>query len=56
MNGSGELMVSQPVAEPVAAAYGWPAGLSDDEVLSRLLDLNRPRSAMSIGADARKEE
>ncbi len=26
--------------EAVAAAYGWPADLSDDEVLSRLLALN----------------
>ena len=27
--------------EAVAAAYGWPADLSDDEVLSRLLALNQ---------------
>ncbi|HVC63761.1 MAG TPA: DNA methyltransferase [Acetobacteraceae bacterium] len=31
--------------EAVAAAYGWPADLSDDEILSRLLDLNRARAA-----------
>jgi type II restriction/modification system DNA methylase subunit YeeA len=31
----------------VAAAYGWPADLSDDEVLRRLLALNRERSAAS---------
>ena len=31
--------------EAVAAAYGWPADLSDDEVLSRLLALNLERSA-----------
>ncbi len=30
--------------EAVAAAYGWPADLSDDEVLRRLLALNRERS------------
>ena len=29
----------------VAAAYGWPANLSDDEILSRLLDLNLARAA-----------
>jgi hypothetical protein len=31
--------------EAVAAAYGWPADLSDDEILSRLLELNRTRAA-----------
>ncbi len=29
----------------VAAAYGWPADLSDDEILHRLVDLNRERAA-----------
>ena len=29
----------------VAAAYGWPANLSDDEILSRLLELNLARAA-----------
>ena len=29
--------------EAVAAAYGWPADLSDDEVLRRLLALNWER-------------
>ena len=29
----------------VAAAYGWPADLSDDEILKRLLDVNLKRSA-----------
>ena len=29
--------------EAVAAAYGWPADLSDDEVLARLLRLNYER-------------
>jgi type II restriction/modification system DNA methylase subunit YeeA len=31
--------------EAVAAAYGWPVDLSDDEVLGRLLELNLARSA-----------
>ncbi len=35
----------------VAAAYGWPADLAEDEILSRLLDLNRARAA--AGEDAR---
>lgn len=30
--------------EAVAAAYGWPADLSDDEVLARLFALNQKRS------------
>ena len=29
----------------VAQAYGWPADLSDDEILHRLVDLNRERAA-----------
>jgi type II restriction/modification system DNA methylase subunit YeeA len=33
--------------DAVAAAYGWPVDLSDDEILSRLLELNRVRSMMS---------
>ncbi len=32
------------VDEAVAAAYGWPADLSDDEALRRLLALNRERT------------
>ncbi|MCC9000937.1 MAG: class I SAM-dependent DNA methyltransferase [Candidatus Contendobacter sp.] len=31
--------------EAVATAYGWPTDLSDDEVLRRLLALNRQRAA-----------
>jgi type II restriction/modification system DNA methylase subunit YeeA len=31
----------------VAPAYGWPVGLSDDDVLSRLLALNAKRAAAS---------
>ena len=30
----------QRPAEPVAAAYGWSAHISDDEVLRELLTLN----------------
>jgi len=29
----------------VAGAYGWPADLSDDDILHRLVDLNRERAA-----------
>jgi type II restriction/modification system DNA methylase subunit YeeA len=29
----------------VAAAYGWPAGIGDEEVLARLLALNLERAA-----------
>src|SRR5690606_2143599 len=31
--------------EAVAAAYGWPADLSDDEVLARLVELNQQGAA-----------
>ena len=34
----------------VAAAYGWPADLSDDEILARLLALNHERSAAENAA------
>lgn len=34
----------------VAAAYGWPADLGDDEILSRLLALNHERAAKQDGA------
>ncbi|MCU0500469.1 MAG: class I SAM-dependent DNA methyltransferase, partial [Anaerolineae bacterium] len=33
----------------VLAAYGWPADLSDDEILARLLALNLERAGKSIG-------
>jgi type II restriction/modification system DNA methylase subunit YeeA len=35
--------------EAVAAAYGWPADLSEDEILKRLLDLNLARAAAERG-------
>ena len=31
--------------EAVAAAYGWPADLSDEQILERLLVLNLARAA-----------
>ena len=31
--------------EAVAAAYGWPVDIRDDEILKRLLDLNLERAA-----------
>jgi hypothetical protein len=31
--------------EAVAAAYGWPANLSDDDILERLLALNHARAS-----------
>lgn len=38
--------------EAVAAAYGWPADLPDDEVLLRLLAFNQARAAEAMAADA----
>lgn len=34
----------QALDEAVAAAYGWPADLSDDDILARLFDLNQARA------------
>ena len=31
--------------EAVAAAYGWPADLSEEEILERLFRLNQERAA-----------
>jgi hypothetical protein len=31
----------------VAAAYGWPANLSDDEILKRLFELNQERAGIA---------
>lgn len=36
--------------EAVAAAYGWPADLSDDDILARLFALNQERAAAQGGA------
>jgi hypothetical protein len=38
--------------EAVTAAYGWPADLSDDEVLERLLELNQERAGVAKAAIA----
>jgi len=38
-------MAHQRLDAAVAAAYGWPADLSDDEVLERLFALNQERAA-----------
>ncbi|MGH6991604.1 MAG: hypothetical protein ACREE3_17025, partial [Stellaceae bacterium] len=37
----------------VAAAYGWPADISEEDALARLLDLNRARAAAQ-GAPKKK--
>ena len=37
--------IHRELDEAVAAAYGWPADLSEDEILKRLLDLNFARAA-----------
>jgi hypothetical protein len=36
---------SHPFSGPtVAAAYGWPADIGEEDALARLLDLNRERA------------
>lgn len=37
--------IHQRLDEAVFAAYGWPADLPDEEILSRLLALNLERAA-----------
>ena len=37
----------QELDAAVAAAYGWPADLSDDEILKRLFELNQARAGRS---------
>lgn len=37
--------IHDQIDREVAAAYGWPADLSDDEILHRLVDLTRERAA-----------
>jgi len=34
--------------EAVLAAYGWPAAITDDELLRRLLELNQTRAAQPV--------
>ena len=41
--------------EAVSAAYGWPADLSDDELLARLLALNLARAGTAAGEPAEVE-
>jgi hypothetical protein len=44
--------VHRELDEAVAAAYGWPADLSDDEILARLFELNRERAGVAMSAGA----
>jgi hypothetical protein len=39
------LDVHRELDEAVAAAYGWPADLGDDQILERLFHLNQERAA-----------
>lgn len=41
--------------EAVAAAYGWPADLSDEEILKRLFDLNQERAKAQARVAGRKK-
>jgi hypothetical protein len=38
-------LANKRLDEAVFAAYGWPADLSDDDLLARLLALNLERAA-----------
>lgn len=39
-------LAHQKLDGAVLAAYGWPAGITDDEILERLMALNLPRQAV----------
>lgn len=41
----------QVLDEAVAAAYGWPADLADEEILERLFELNQERAAEADTAE-----
>ena len=45
-------MAHKKLDAAVSAAYGWPAGLPDDEILTRLLALNLERAAEEARAAA----
>jgi hypothetical protein len=36
--------------DAVTAAYGWPADLSDEEILKRLFEVNQDRARRSYAA------
>ena len=38
-------LVHEKLDAAVAAAYGWPADVADEEILERLLELNLERAA-----------
>jgi type II restriction/modification system DNA methylase subunit YeeA len=40
--------VQEELDAAVAAAYGWPADLPDDEILERLFELNQERAGISL--------
>jgi hypothetical protein len=42
--------------EAVFAAYGWPAGLYDDDLLARLLALNLARAGTAAAAAAGEDD
>jgi type II restriction/modification system DNA methylase subunit YeeA len=44
----------QELDAAVAAAYGWPADLSDEDILKRLFDLNQERAKAQGGKSGRK--
>jgi hypothetical protein len=44
--------VHRELDEAVAAAYGWPTDLPDDEILRRLFELNQARAGRSSAAAA----
>ena len=47
------LSLHQQVDAAVTAAYGWPAVLSDDEILTRLVQLNHERAAEEAAGTVR---
>jgi hypothetical protein len=44
--------IHRELDEAVGVAYGWPADLSDDEILGRLFELNQERAGVAELAGA----
>jgi hypothetical protein len=40
----------------VAAAYGWPADISEEDALAKLLELNLKRAGTTIAAETENED
>jgi len=49
-------LAHQKLDAAVAAAYGWPPDLSDEEILKRLLELNLARASVPGAGQAQRQQ